>query len=132
MTPPDDGPHISPRKKLYQLCLIIIGPIRLLSLYHWDVFTDIYNIIFNFYLYCHYNYGHASVSIMVTSYITTLTSIRFQMKESWKKAKDAATSALATEGFESNVKGLFRRSQALVEMGLLDEACDDLTRAEKV
>ena len=58
----------------------------MLSLYHWDVLTDINNIISNLYAKCHYVYANVSVGIMGTSYLTTVLTLRFQLGESWIKA----------------------------------------------
>ena len=73
-------------KRLVQVFLIIIGPFRMIGLYHFDVFSDIYNAAANLYGYCHYIYGHISVGIMVLSYFTTVFTVRFKMKESYLKA----------------------------------------------
>ena len=78
--------HISKRKRCLQVCQIILGPFRIIGFYHWDVFSDIYNTVANLYWYCHYTYGHISVGIMAISYLITVLTVRFQMKESWNKA----------------------------------------------
>ena len=86
-TPPKNEPKpISKRKRFLQVCQIIFGPFRVISFYHWDVISDIYNTVANLYGYCHYIYGHMSVGIMAISYLITVLTVRFQMKESWTKA----------------------------------------------
>ena len=84
--PKNEIPPNSMMKRFLQVFLILIGPFRQVSLYHWDVLSDIYNTVANLYWYCHYTYGHISVGIMGMSYITTVLTVRFQMKESYLKA----------------------------------------------
>ena len=53
------------------------------SLYHWDLLTDVNNIVSNLYANCQYFYGNISVAIMVKSYLTTVLTLKFQLGETW-------------------------------------------------
>ena len=83
LAPPGTKTSISNWRKVWQIILTIIGPFQLFSLYHWDILTDINNIVSNLYANCQTFYGNISVGIMVTSYITTSMTLRFQLGKSW-------------------------------------------------
>jgi len=52
--------------------------------------------------------------------------------ESWTKAKAACDKVLGVDGMEQNVKALFRRGQASLQLGALNDAKADLLAAAKL
>ena len=75
---------VSKARKCLNVFLIIVGPIRLFSLYFVDIFLDIFNASLNFYPNCHSNYFFASIAIMIVSYLTTATYLFFKEREDFK------------------------------------------------
>ena len=80
----DQTPNITKVRKCLNLFTIIIGPLRLLSLYLLDIFLDLFNASLNFYPNCHDKYLIPSLTIMVTSYVTSMAYLYFESKEDLK------------------------------------------------
>ena len=62
-----------------------IKPVFLVGFYYFDVCFDTFNTV-NLLNNCHYYYGAYSISVMLSTYLTTVMFIKFAMKKSWKVA----------------------------------------------
>ena len=63
-----------------QIATVLFDPISIFGLYHFDLITDIYFTI-KLFCNCHYNYGIASLAIILTSYLTTFFHLVFFMEK---------------------------------------------------
>ena len=65
---------------LKKIAQTIFGPVLGSSLYFYDYSSDIWNII-TYFRNCHINFGMFSIIIMVSSYLSTVTYLRFRLKK---------------------------------------------------
>ena len=63
-----------------KIVALIFGPILKSSIYYFDLFTDYLNT-YNQFNNCHFYFGAASLGILISSYFTTVTYLKFRMDE---------------------------------------------------
>ena len=67
-------------KKLQLFAITLVGPVYKYGLYYVDISSDFFSMV-NLFLNCHYKYGVISLTIMGTSYLTTVVYLKLRMKE---------------------------------------------------
>ena len=63
-----------------KIVALIFGPILKSGIYYFDLFTDYLNT-YNQFNNCHFYFGAASLGILISSYFTTVTYLKFRMEE---------------------------------------------------
>ena len=70
---------------LVQIGITLLGPVLTYGLYYVDLSSDFFSTI-NLFLNCHYKYGALSLTIMGTSYLTTVFYLYLRLNENFCSA----------------------------------------------